>query len=74
MRKEALYNQIKESGTAIQRFLNNPLYRPLKRACNVGSRVFQPIRTFTPDFPKMKNLKSQIDTISANLNLKSPVS
>lgn len=68
MQKEALYNQVKESGTAIPEILNNPLIQSLsKEHATLEAEYSNLSRTFTPDFPKMKNLKSQIDTISARL-------
>ncbi len=68
MRKEALYNQIKESGTTIPEILNNPLIQDLsKEHASLEAEYSNLSRTFTPDFPKMKNLKSQIDTVSDRL-------
>ncbi|MDH4231114.1 MAG: polysaccharide biosynthesis tyrosine autokinase [Nitrospirota bacterium] len=68
MRKEALYNQIRESGTAIPEILNNSLIQELsKEHASLEAEYSNLSRTFTPDYPKMKNLKSQIDTVSARL-------
>jgi len=68
MQKEALHNQIKESGTAIPEILNNPLIQGLARELADREAEYSNLsRTFTPDFPKMKNLKSQMDTISERL-------
>ncbi|MFZ2196889.1 MAG: exopolysaccharide transport family protein, partial [Thermodesulfovibrionales bacterium] len=68
MRKEALYNQIRESGSAIPEILNDPLIQSLsKEHATLEAEYSNLSRTFTPDYPKMKNLKSQIDTISDRL-------
>jgi capsular exopolysaccharide synthesis family protein len=64
LQKEALYNQIKESGTEIPQILSNGLIQNLlKEHATLEAEYSNLSRTFTPDFPKMKNLKSQIDTI-----------
>jgi capsular exopolysaccharide synthesis family protein len=68
MQKEALYNQIRESGTSIPEILNNGLIQGLSREhANLEAEYSNLSRTFTPDYPKMKNLKSQIDAVSARL-------
>ena len=68
MRKEAIYNQIKESGSTIPEILNDPLIQGLSREhASLEAEYSNLSRTFTPDFPKMKNLKSQIDTVSDRL-------
>jgi capsular exopolysaccharide synthesis family protein len=68
MQKEALYNQIRESGTAIPEILNNSLIQGLSREhASLEAEYSNLSRTFTPDYPKMKNLKSQIDAVSARL-------
>lgn len=66
--KEAIYNQIKESGTAIPEILNNTLIQGLLREhATLEAEYSNLSKTFTPDFPKMKNLKNQIDSISNRL-------
>ncbi len=58
MKKEATYNQIKESGSTIPEILNNPLIQGLSRDhASLEAEYSNLSRTFTPDFPKMKNLK-----------------
>jgi uncharacterized protein involved in exopolysaccharide biosynthesis len=48
--------------------LNNPLIQGLSREhANLEAEYSNLSRTFTPDYPKMKNLKSQIDAISTRL-------
>lgn len=68
MQKEALYKQIKESGTEIPQILDNGLIQGLLREhANLEAEYSNLSRTFTPDFPKMQNLKSQLDSISNRL-------
>lgn len=68
LQKEALYNQIKESGTAIPQILDNGLIQGLLREqANLEADYSNLSKTFTPDFPKMKNLKSQIDSVSSRI-------
>jgi capsular exopolysaccharide synthesis family protein len=64
MKIESLYKQIKESGAENPAILNDPLLMGLKRDhASLESEYSNLSRTFTPDFPKMKNLKTQIDFI-----------
>ena len=68
LQKEALYHQIKESGTSIPQILENGLIQGLLREqANLEAEYSNLSRTFTPDFPKMKNLKSQIDSVSSRI-------
>jgi polysaccharide biosynthesis transport protein len=64
MQKEALYRQIRESGTNNPVILNNSLIQGLKNQyATLESEYLNLSRTFTPDYPKMKNLKSQLDSL-----------
>lgn len=64
LQKEALYRQIKESGTDNPVILNDPLIQSLKNEhARLEGEYYNLAKTFTPDYPKMKNLKSQIDSI-----------
>ncbi len=64
MQKEALYRQIKESGSDNPVILNNGLLQGLKsQYATLEAEYWNLSRTFTPDYPKMKNLKSQLDAI-----------
>ena len=57
--KESLYNQIKESGSTIPAVLTNGLIQTLmNQHANLEAEYANLSKTFTPDFPKMKNLKS----------------
>lgn len=68
MQKEALYRQIRETGSENPVILNNPLIQNLKNDhARLEAEYFNLSRTFTPDYPKMKNLKSQIDSISERI-------
>ncbi len=64
MQKEALYREIKESGDDNPIVLNNTLIQQLKKEyATLESEYSNKLKTFTPDYPSMKNLKGQMDTI-----------
>lgn len=64
MQKEALYREIKESGDDNPVILDNSLIQQLKKDyATLESEYSNKLRTFTPDYPSMKNLKSQMDAI-----------
>jgi len=68
MQKEALLRQIRESGSDNPIILNNPLVQGLTREhANIEAEYFNLSKTFTPDYPKMKNLKSQMDAIQKRI-------
>lgn len=69
MQKEALYRQIKESGDDNPVILNNALIQELKRQhATLESEYSNKLKTFTPDYPAMVNLKSQLDTIQRRID------
>lgn len=64
MQKEALYREVKESGGNNPVILSNPLIQGLKSQLSSLEAEYSSLsKTFTPDYPKMKSLKSQIDSI-----------
>lgn len=64
MQKEALYREVKESGGNNPVVLSNPLIQGLKSQLSSLEAEYSSLsKTFTPDYPKMKSLKSQIDSI-----------
>lgn len=64
VRKEALYRQLRESGTNNPVILNDGLIQSLKKEhATLEAEYFNLSKTFTPDYPKMQNLKSQIDSL-----------
>lgn len=68
MQKEALYREIRESGSEIPAILNNPLIQGLKKDhATLEAEYFNLAKTFTPDYPQMKNLKSQITSIEQRI-------
>ncbi len=70
IQKEALYRQIKESGTNNPVILNNVLIQGLQsQYATLEAEYSNLLRTFTPDYPKMKNLKSQLDAIRESIAL-----
>lgn len=65
LQKEALYREVSEPNTQNPMIINNPLIQALKREhATIEAEYFNLSKTFTPDYPKMKNLKGQIDAIS----------
>jgi succinoglycan biosynthesis transport protein ExoP len=68
MQREALYKQIKESGDDNPAIMNNSLILGLKNQyATLEAEYFNKLRTFTPDYPAMKNLKSQMDAIQSSI-------
>ncbi len=64
IQKEALYRQIKESGPENPVVLNNPLIQGLAREhATLEAEYFNLSRTYTADYPKMKSLRSQMDSL-----------
>jgi capsular exopolysaccharide synthesis family protein len=65
IQKEALYEEITGSGNENPIILNNPIVQELTREhANLEAQYINLSTTFTPDFPKMKNLKSQLNAIT----------
>ena len=68
MQKEALYREIKESGSNNPVILNNGLIQNLQNQYATLQAEYSNLsRTFTPDYPKMKNMKSQLDAIRESI-------
>jgi polysaccharide biosynthesis transport protein len=68
LQKEALYREVKESGANSPIILSNPLILGLKNNLNALEAEYSNLlMTFTPDYPKMKSLRSQMDTIQHRL-------
>jgi polysaccharide biosynthesis transport protein len=68
LQKEALYREVKESGANSPVILSNPLILELKNNFNkLEAEYSNLLTTFTPDYPKMKSLRSQMDTIQRRL-------
>lgn len=64
MQKEALLKEVSESGHENPAILNYPLIQGLKREYAIlEAEYFNLLKTYTPDYPKMKSLKSQMDAI-----------
>lgn len=69
MQKEALYRELKESGMDNPIILNNSLIMGLKQQhATLEAEYFNLSKTYTPDYPKMRNLKSQIDSLQARID------
>lgn len=69
MQKEALYRQLKESGADNPVILNNGLIQGLKsQYASLEAEYRNLSRTFTLDYPKMKNLKSQLEAIRESID------
>lgn len=64
MQKEALLREVKENVFENPVILNNSLIQGLKsQHATLEAEYFNLLKTYTPDYPKMKNLKSQMDAI-----------
>jgi succinoglycan biosynthesis transport protein ExoP len=64
IQKEALYRELKESGGNNPIVLNNSFIESLKNHySNVEAEYFSLLKTYTPEYPRMKSLKSQMDAI-----------
>jgi succinoglycan biosynthesis transport protein ExoP len=70
MQKEALYREAKESGGIDPIILNNSLILGLKSQLSSLEAEYSNLsKTFTPDYPKMKSLKAQINSIKDRIRL-----
>lgn len=68
MQKEALLKEVRENGLENPVILNNPLIQGLKsQHATLEAEYFNLLKTYTPDYPKMKNLKSQMDAIKERI-------
>lgn len=68
MQKEALLKEVRENGFENPVILNNPLIQGLKsQHATLEAEYFNLLKTYTPDYPKMKNLKSQMDAIKERI-------
>lgn len=68
MQKEALLKEVRENGFENPVILNNPLIQSLKsQHATLEAEYFNLLKTYTPDYPKMKNLKSQMDAIKERI-------
>ena len=70
IQKEMLLKEVKSSGKENTIILNNVLILELKKQhAALEGEYFNLLKTYTPDYPKMVNMKSQIDTIQARIDL-----
>ena len=70
VQKEALYNEIKESGDNNPEILNNSLIQELKkRYVSLESEYYNLLKIYKPEYPKMKRLKSQMSSLQKRVNL-----
>lgn len=68
MQKEALYREVKESGGNNPVILNNPLIQGLKRELSSLEAEYSNLsKVYTPDYPNMKSLNSQIASIQGRI-------
>jgi capsular exopolysaccharide synthesis family protein len=68
MRKEALYRQIVETGSSNPVIINNGLIQGMKsQYATLEAEYLNLTKTFTPDYPKMQNMKRQLDAIRHNI-------
>jgi capsular exopolysaccharide synthesis family protein len=70
MQKEALYREVKESQGVNPAILSNSLIQGLKSQLSSLEAEYSNLsKIYTPDYPKMKSLKSQIDSIQERIKL-----
>lgn len=68
IQKEAIYNQIKESGAENPIVSDNPLILELKNEyATLEAEYSNQLKIYKPEYPKMKSLKSQMVAISKRI-------
>ncbi len=68
IQKEAIYNQIKESGAENPIVSDNPLILGLKNEyATLEAEYSNQLKIYKPEYPKMKSLKSQMVAISKRI-------
>jgi succinoglycan biosynthesis transport protein ExoP len=66
--KESLFREIKESGVNNPVIVNNNLIQGLRQQYATLEAEYSNLSsTYTPDYPKMMNLKSQIDAVESRI-------
>lgn len=69
LQKEALYREVNQSGANNPVILNNPLIQGLKREfSSLEAEYYNLIKIYTPEYPKMKSLKSQMDALQSRIS------
>ncbi|MDA8157527.1 MAG: polysaccharide biosynthesis tyrosine autokinase [Actinomycetota bacterium] len=65
---EALYNQLKQSGTDNTTINSNPIVQDLTSQYDkLEARYYNELRIYKPDFPKMRQMQSQMHAIRKRL-------
>jgi capsular exopolysaccharide synthesis family protein len=65
IQKEALYRQVRDSGVNNPIILNNPMIQGLRNEhAKIEAEYYNLLKIYTPEYPKMKSLKSQMDAIT----------
>ncbi|OGW52739.1 MAG: hypothetical protein A2Y81_10285 [Nitrospirae bacterium RBG_13_43_8] len=68
MQKEGLYREVRESGASNPVILGNQLILGLKKDfSSLEAEYYNLSKVYTPDYPKMKSLKSQMDAIQRRI-------
>jgi succinoglycan biosynthesis transport protein ExoP len=68
MQKEGLYREVRESGANNPVILGNSLIQGLKKDfSSLEAEYYNLSKVYTPDYPKMKSLKSQMDAIQRRI-------
>jgi succinoglycan biosynthesis transport protein ExoP len=66
--KEALYREIKKSGSDNPTILTNELIQKLKEQySSLEAEYFNQLKVYTPEYPKMKRIKGQMDSLARAL-------
>ena len=70
IQKEALYRQVRDSGVNNPIILNNPMIQGLRNEhAKIEAEYYNLLKIYTPEYPKMKSLKSQMDAITNRTSL-----
>ncbi len=70
IQKEALYRQVRDSGVNNPIILNNPMIQGLRNEhAKIEAEYYNLLKIYTPEYPKMKSIKSQMDAITNRTSL-----
>ncbi len=68
--KEAIYRQVRDSGVNNPIILNNPMIQGLRNEyAKIEAEYYNLLKIYTPEYPKMKSLKNQMDAITNRTSL-----
>jgi capsular exopolysaccharide synthesis family protein len=69
IQKEALFREVRESGPNNPVILNNPMIQGLRKEhATLEAEYYNLLKVYTPNYPKMKSLQSQMDAITNRIS------